>query len=809
MDHPNIAKLYDAGVTPSGRPFFVMELIAGTPLTTYCRAHRLPVAARLDLFRQVCLAVQHAHLKGTLHRDLKPSNVLVAEHDGRPVPKVIDFGLAKSLAVGGPERPSATNLPSVVGTPEYMAPEQATFGPADVDTRADVFALGAVLYELLAGAPPRDGDRLRTLSADDMLRSVREDEPPAPSRRVRPTPDHPVRPAALRGDLDWIVRRAMARSRDCRYLTAQAVADDLLRHLRDEPVAAGPPTVGYRVGKLLRRHKGRAAVAAAVALALAMGIAGVGLGLHNTMRSRAAEQAAKDRAMRERDAAVAARDLTLSALQATTSDLIGATWSTQPGLSDDQRGFLEQVLPVYRRLLDEAAADDPARANAAVTARRVGDIEKRLGRPDRALAAYHQSVSDMKVLAAGHPADPDYRTERDRSWIRLADMYARLGRHAEAEGELRAMLADQPERPTDREMAAHVRATLALVLLATGRVTGAQAELRSAVAMLEKIVVLATEEIDLLANMRHNLGVIEQKLGRPAAAVIELQAAVTARSRLAAEHPAVTRPRLELAVSRSALGLALRQAGRAAEAETEYRVAEAGLSRLAYTYPTDAEVRQRLAEVRLNSGALYQFAGRASEAAVAYESAVSLLADYATWPTTEVGTRQTLADAHANLGRLHKTSGRSQAARDHFRAALELYDGLVARAPTNVEYAVGRGKILGRLVAVLRQLPVADALAEAADLVTRGPWDSGQLYALASAYAVASGQDGADKEEHALRAVELLRRAVARGWADPAVLAADRSFDAIRPRADYQQFVAGLPHPPVCAPLPRPSRWGV
>ncbi len=266
MDHPNIARVLDAGATESGRPYFVMELVKGVSITRYCDERRLTPTERLALFAQVCSAVQHAHTKGVIHRDLKPSNVLIALYDGRPVPKVIDFGVAK--AVGGrlTERTLFTGFGAVVGTPEYMSPEQAELNQLDVDTRSDVYALGVLLYELLTGSTPLDRTRFERGALLEMLRVVREEEPPRPSTRLSTTEKLPViaaqrglepasLPRLLRGDLDWIVMKCLEKDRARRYETVNGVARDVQRYLRDEPVEACPPSPLYRVRKLARKHR--------------------------------------------------------------------------------------------------------------------------------------------------------------------------------------------------------------------------------------------------------------------------------------------------------------------------------------------------------------------------------------------------------------------------------------------------------------------------------------------------------------------------------------------------------------------------
>ena len=261
MDHPNIAAVLDAGATEQGRPYFVMELVRGRAITHYCEEHGLALRARLELFIDVCRAVQHAHQKAVMHRDLKPSNILVAERDGKPVPKVIDFGIAKALTdeTDGLCSLAYTAQGMVLGTPQYMAPEQAMLGAADMDIRVDVYSLGAILYELLTGSPPMMLDRGSRTSVDKLIKRIHDEEAEPPSarvlRRVGQGRGTPQLAAQLKGDLDWIVLRALEKDPERRYSTATVLAEELQRYLRDEPVHAGPPDTWYRLQKLARRHR--------------------------------------------------------------------------------------------------------------------------------------------------------------------------------------------------------------------------------------------------------------------------------------------------------------------------------------------------------------------------------------------------------------------------------------------------------------------------------------------------------------------------------------------------------------------------
>jgi len=285
MDHPAIAKVYEAGETPRRLPYFAMEYVAGEAITTYCDRQRLTTQERLDLLRQVCEGVQHAHQKGVIHRDLKPSNVLVTIQDGKPVPKIIDFGVAKATAQRLTEKTLFTELGVLIGTPEYVSPEQAEMTGLDVDTRTDVYALGVMLYELLTGALPFESKELREAGYEEIRRRIREVDPPRPSTRVRTLGARSTEAAKnrgtepgklvsrLKGDLDWIVMKALEKDRTRRYGSPSELAADIGRHLGYEPVLAGPPSTTYRAGKFVRRHRFGVAIACvAVAGLLAFGV---------------------------------------------------------------------------------------------------------------------------------------------------------------------------------------------------------------------------------------------------------------------------------------------------------------------------------------------------------------------------------------------------------------------------------------------------------------------------------------------------------------------------------------------------------
>ena len=325
MDHPNIARVLDAGTTDSGLPYFVMELVRGIPITDYCDKNQLTPDERLELFVSVCHAIQHAHQKGIIHRDIKPSNVLVGSHDGKPVAKVIDFGVAKAISQDLTQRTIYTNFAQIIGTPLYMSPEQAEMSVLDIDTRSDIYSLGVLLYELLTGSTPLDKKRFARAAYDEIRRMIREDEPPKPSHRLSTCDTLPSLAASrrtepaklsrmLKGELDWVVMKALEKDRTRRYETANGLARDIQHYLNDEVVEARPPSAGYRVSKFLRRHKGQVIAASLVLLTLLAGIAGTTWGLIAAKRQEMIalkEAAEKETARRAEAERVEERDAAL------------------------------------------------------------------------------------------------------------------------------------------------------------------------------------------------------------------------------------------------------------------------------------------------------------------------------------------------------------------------------------------------------------------------------------------------------------------------------------------------------------------
>ncbi|MHC4992134.1 MAG: tetratricopeptide repeat protein [Planctomycetota bacterium] len=595
MDHPGIAKVLDGGATESGRPYFVMELVRGDPVTAYCDRNNLGTRDRLSLFREICHAVQHAHQKGVIHRDLKPSNVLVTVADGRAMPKVIDFGIAKATHARLTEKTLFTEFRQLIGTPEYMSPEQAEMSGVDIDTRSDIYSLGVLLYELLTGTTPFAGRDLRSAAFGEIQRIIREEQPEKPSTRLssltvgsgadeddtsaeaiarhRHT-DVRSLTRTLRGDLDWIVMKCLEKDRTRRYETANGVALDIERYLSQEPVLAGPPSASYRVRKFVRRNRVPVAVAASMVVLVLGGITGTSVGLVWALReaeaARVAEsaesvargeaQANAERASAEAAEASRQRSIAEAVNRFLTGDLLSAVApSTRAGRGRDV--LMREVLDEAAKRIDAASRPGGRFADAPVVEAAIretlSDTYWYLGKYDAARPHAERALAvRRRELGDEHPATL-------ASMVDLANVVAAQGHEKEAgrlyeealEIRRRVLGEDDPNTLTSLH-------NLAVSYKVQGRI--AEAEPLFVDTLERRLEVLGEEHSDTLMTMDALAGLRMDDFRYDEAGPLLERARTVAQHALGEEHAETLRITDNLAILRH-------RQGRTDEAETLFR----------------------------------------------------------------------------------------------------------------------------------------------------------------------------------------------------------------------------------------------
>lgn len=705
MNHPNIAKVLDAGTTDGGRPYFVMELVKGAPITNFCDEQKLDTRQRLQLFVTACQAVQHAHQKGLIHRDLKPSNLLVEMHDVTPVPKVIDFGVAKAIGQQLTELTLHTGFTQMVGTPLYMSPEQAGQSSIDVDTRSDIYSLGVLLYELLTGTTPFDKETLTKAGYDEMRRMIREEEPPRPSARVSTLQSHPlstvsecrrIEPyklsAQLRGELDWIAMKALDKDRSRRYESASALAADVQRYLNDEPVQACPPSTSYRIAKFSRRNKVWLTAVAMVGFALLLG-AGVSIwqayraklagtqAKANEVRALQGEQKARQLAEMESKQ----RELTASNLKRTLQALdetyvrLAERLPEKGGLNPDDRKLLEQILKFYEEFARENATDSEMQYERIRVYYQIGDVYSRIGQPSKAAEALRRGISLSQELVA-QPQELEADDVANRLILNACrDQLGLLIDGPEAEQLLRETIQDLERLITKKPaFETSLKADLARSLVHLGGLQTDVAQADRSYERAEELLRYLVAKPSVNPDVQTNLGVALYRRAtlimnqQPAEASKYLREATACHTAVIEQFPGRFFDRAKLGYCYHQLGNAQQRLGDSAAAEKTFVLAAISLEAVVAALPGEVEYRINLGEVQSSLGTIRANSGRPEEAEPAFRRAIELQQKLADEFPDRPDALTDLALAHYNLGNVLNAIDRKPEAEGAWLKAVKL-----------------------------------------------------------------------------------------------------------------------------------------
>jgi eukaryotic-like serine/threonine-protein kinase len=744
MDHPNIAKVLDAGAMPDGRPYFVLELVKGVPTTKFCDEHRLPPRQRLEMFVPVCQAIQHAHQKGIIHRDLKPSNVLVALYDDRPVPKVIDFGVAKATGQPLTEQTLHTGFGAVVGTVEYMSPEQASFNQLDVDTRSDIYSLGVLLYELLAGTPPFTRNELEKAGVLEMLRVIREEEPSKPSTKLSTSAGLPALAASrgtesakltnlVQGDLDWIVMKALEKDRVRRYQTANGLAADLERYLKDEPVQACPPSAIYRFRKFARRNKSMLVMGILVAAAL---VAGTVVSTWQAIRAEKSlieterqrnlaesnsQQAEQQRALAESNYQQAERQQALaesSYKQAERQRALAESSYKQARravdelfvhIGDDVTLNQPEFQPLRAELLQSALRyyqefiktwkDEPAKqAEIAASYRQVADLSQQIGALPEAASAYQKAVELQRKLVQ----DGDSKRSGDlaNNWMMLGRSQQSAGQHDDAARSYEEALSIYRELAEKEPKVARYQSGIAVTLDNLGWLLSVRGKLQEAVnhheqsvEIHERLVKEHPEDAGLklgLAGSLSNLGTRLMDLQR----FDEALAAKNRRLALLRELVQQRGPRKlyeeEIGGTLNGIGDVYRsnrkQEGWFDQAMAAYKEARGIQERLLRDYPTSIRAQSGLANTLVNMGQVYRLHKDHADALKSFDEAIVVLEKLVGTSPEDISHLSALGTTYDEKGRVLVALKRSDEAVAQYEKAIASQKRLVRLAPSIERY---------------------------------------------------------------------------------------------------------------------------
>jgi serine/threonine protein kinase len=777
MEHPNIARVLDGGLTEDRRPFFVMELVNGLPVTKFCDDAKLGIRERLELFTLICQAVQHAHQKGIIHRDLKPSNILVTIIDGRGIPKVIDFGVAKATSGRLTDESLSTQFGGVVGTFEYMSPEQAGFSGEDIDTRADIYSLGVILYELLTGLKPLDAKRVKQAALAEVIRIIQDEEPSKPSTRLSTDASAPslaaVRltepkklAALLRGELDWVVMKCLEKQRDRRYETANGLARDIQRYLANEVVEARPPSAGYRLRKFVRRNRAAVIMGVVVSLAIVLGAGGATWQAIRATRAEAQSRQDRDRAeesFRQARAAVDDYFTTVSENQ-----LLKV-----PGMKPIRKSLMDRALKYYQDFVRQRDGDESVKGELGRTYYRIARITSFLAQSEESQKAYENALQAYEGLVQAHPDESRYQTD-------LAIVCNDLGNVLRARGR--------------REEALQVH--------------------RRGMAIRAKLVEAHPELLryqNELAKSYANVGYILRELNQDTEALEYLEKALAINQRiLAAQRRSLEIPtdlgsffntldavRDDVARDLNMMGHILAHLGRHAEALAAHEKAVAIGEQMVSESPTDDDYANLLGLSYNSLGFRLNVAKQHERALRCYERGRELFKNIADRNPTLPGFVSSMAWEDLMIGATLGYMGRDAEALKHTRAAVAIQERLAAEHPgerwTKIGLATGC-LYLGRFPAKL--LPPAEAraiLAKGEAMLAALPQPAAvELYNLACIRARMIPLADGDRDQAVARALDSLRFAIDQGYRDYANISTDTDMEPLRQHDGFKKLLAEL-----------------
>jgi eukaryotic-like serine/threonine-protein kinase len=653
MDHPNIAKVLDAGVADNGAPFLAMEYVGGEQLTKYCDSTRMSPRDRLALFIPICQAVQHAHQKGIVHRDLKPANILVSIVDGKPVPKVIDFGVAKATGGKLTEQSLATDFGAVVGTLEYMAPEQAGQRNEDIDTRADIYSLGVILYELLTGLRPIDGERLRKAALSEMIRIIREDDPSRPSTRLSTSESLPSLAAMrqtdpsrlmadLRGELDWVVMKCLEKSRERRYETANGLARDIQRYLTHQPVEARPPSSSYRIKKLLERNRGSAIAACLCAVLFLAGFIGTAWGLLEARKQTGVAEAKTEIAeaallgeTQARQEAEKANQQAFVALESFSNSLMEDLLGSKEALSAMDRSVLENAQKQWTVFAESKGTSKEARIISAKGATNLSSIQSKLGMNREAEANDRKSQNIWESLYLENPEDHELKRKLAKSHQNLGAILRINGAREEAGQHFRRavkLLEQLIEKSPDDE---RLQMDYAYSCVSSGNSArdfgkwdDAERFYLLAFAAQEKLLNLKPEKLlnqENLAGTHWALALLYKRQEKLAEAKGHYRKAIEDFAKLVAASPETRSYRVQHANLQRELGGLLRDFSEDVAAGELLAESVASLSKIASDFPSVPIYRLDLGRARRDYAQVLGYLNKTSEATEQFTEAIAII----------------------------------------------------------------------------------------------------------------------------------------------------------------------------------------